>query len=608
MAKLTIPALTSLSNSPATIAALNAAFDAVETALENTLSRDGTTPNSMEADLDLDSNDILNVGTINADRFVSGGVIISDGTFSLDVDSLVYNAYPADPVDRSFADRLRDTISVRDFGALGDGATDDTAAIQAAFDAFDNLYFPEGIYIVDNLTFAGKRLYGTGATLFWKDAAATPMLTVSSGGAELRGLKFDGNAANQTITSSAIKCDGDQISVINCEFRAFHGRILTMNGENVLVAHNYFHDTGVAANCNCIELTNRGGLVLGNRVVNQGNGHVVRIGYQGTVRDCDGFVIANNFVKDTLHGTFTCELGANRGLIMGNTIDGADAAYKTEADATVYDITIIGNTVMNLTDTGAINLNAIGVNYIGNRHYNLPNGGPSIGDLGRVEGNFFRDCGGLFCANTGDRVDFVNNTIINPDVVLAGQVITPEGGCTVRGNRIVDLASDNLGIGIRAFGANNVIEGNSIAGLDQGVLLASTCATSVVRNNIVTDCPSQAALAGDGTNRIEDNVGFVAVIPTLTIAAGVITVSPFMRAIKLDTEAAAATDDLDTINGGVAGQQLVIRSVSSARDPVLKDATGNLGLVGDFTIAATGSRAVLECDGTNWIEICRSAP
>jgi hypothetical protein len=347
-------------------------------------------------------------------------------------------------VTRTMQDKAREFVSVKDFGALGDAATDDTIAVQAALDAHDNVYFPPGTYVVSALTFAGKRLFGDGATLFWKSGAVGPLITVSSGGAELRGIKFDGNAAGQTITSSALKMDGDQASVIACEFRDFHGRVLTFNGENSLVAHSYFHDTGVAANCNCVELTNRGGQVLGNRFITIGDGHVVRVGYQSVVRDCDGFVIANNFVQTTLHGTFTCELGANRGVIIGNTIDGADAAYKTETDASVYDVTIAFNTVMNLTDAGPIDLNSTGVNYIGNRHYNLPNGGPFFGDLGRCEGNFFRDVGTMGVWTAGDRVDFINNTIIDPDVVLAGQIITVEGGCRVAGNRIVDTASDDL--------------------------------------------------------------------------------------------------------------------------------------------------------------------
>jgi hypothetical protein len=40
-------------------------------------------------------------------------------------------------------------VSVKDFGAVGDGVTDDTAAIQAAGTASNSLYFPKGTYKVN---------------------------------------------------------------------------------------------------------------------------------------------------------------------------------------------------------------------------------------------------------------------------------------------------------------------------------------------------------------------------------------------------------------------------------------------------------------------------
>lgn len=52
----------------------------IETALENTLSRDGTTPNQMEADFDLNGNDILNGGTINAADIVIAGSSLTAST------------------------------------------------------------------------------------------------------------------------------------------------------------------------------------------------------------------------------------------------------------------------------------------------------------------------------------------------------------------------------------------------------------------------------------------------------------------------------------------------------------------------------------------------
>ena len=64
MAKLTTTDLTSLANETSAVNQINANNALVETAVENTVSRDGTAPNSMGADLDLNGYDLLNVGAL----------------------------------------------------------------------------------------------------------------------------------------------------------------------------------------------------------------------------------------------------------------------------------------------------------------------------------------------------------------------------------------------------------------------------------------------------------------------------------------------------------------------------------------------------------------
>lgn len=55
--------------------------------------------------------------------------------------------------------------NVRDFGAVGDGVTDDTAAIQAAINASDYIFIPEGTYKVTstiNVNNNNKNIFGAG--------------------------------------------------------------------------------------------------------------------------------------------------------------------------------------------------------------------------------------------------------------------------------------------------------------------------------------------------------------------------------------------------------------------------------------------------------------
>ena len=116
--------------------------------------------------------------------------------------------------------------------------------------------------------------------------------------------------------------------------------------------------------------------------------------------------------------------------------------------------------------------------------------------------------------------------------------------------------------------------------------------------------PEGGDVATDEATTFDDLLAAAfALTPTdLTIAAGAITVTRSHH--RVDTQGAAATDDLDTINGGSSGRLLIIRPVSSARTVVIKHNTGNILTNGglDISLDAAEDWAWLLYDAaaTNW--------
>lgn len=118
---------------------------------------------------------------------------------------------------RTDSERAAEVVNVRDFGAKGDGATDDTVAIQAAitrgrtiYNADDRtgftLYFPPGVYVVSsntinftNFSNKGPKISGRGATL-WGKIAGKPVLDLTGWRwADIDGLYVYGD---NTVTPS----------------------------------------------------------------------------------------------------------------------------------------------------------------------------------------------------------------------------------------------------------------------------------------------------------------------------------------------------------------------------------------------------------------------
>ena len=88
----------------------------------------------------------------------------------------------------------------------------------------------------------------------------------------------------------------------------------------------------------------------------------------------------------------------------------------------------------------------------------------------------------------------------------------------------------------------------------------------------------------------------------LTIATGAVTLTNNSSSYVLDTEGAAATDDLDTINGGQEGQIIYLRQSNDARDIRITNGVGNIVIPygSNLSLTATSGWAAFRYNGTNW--------
>ena len=166
---------------------------------------------------------------------------------------------------RSLANYFADIINVKDFGAQGNGSTDDTTAIQAAITAIGNgtLFFPAGTYIISSaLTIPAQTsplLQGAGmsATRIVQTSSSasgiifgnTTSQTMPLGGG-VRDMTIDGSTTPISSYSSGVgvtvECANDGFSLNNLLIRGWGNGITidqSFNGfyTNITVLYNYYN-------------------------------------------------------------------------------------------------------------------------------------------------------------------------------------------------------------------------------------------------------------------------------------------------------------------------------------------------------------------------------
>ncbi len=227
--------------------AINTSLQRLRDSFDNTLSLDGSGPNAMEADLDMNSNDILNAGVVDVGSLRINGqsVAVSDTFEGLETDvkynyksvalllsdtrnytffatgdyvlagEFRYEVTASGATDhhvataggvKLYALPTNGIVTPNQFGAVGDGVADDTDAIQKSFDLAADGYsvaFPAGytflhsdLLIVRN---GVKGLYGFGGIIKADNATCGILLAgiesaegVNVTNCDIIGLKIDG--------------------------------------------------------------------------------------------------------------------------------------------------------------------------------------------------------------------------------------------------------------------------------------------------------------------------------------------------------------------------------------------------------------------------------
>lgn len=436
------------------------------------------------------------------------------------------------------------SASVLDYGATGDGVTDDSAAVQAALNANSSIYFPPGEYQIKDIAIDGSDkeiIAPMGAWLrhSFADSGATNMFRI----AETSNVDF----LNIVIDKITMGANGGHI--FRCYGSMNHSRINVNNVDHNTLDKSiiFVDDTGFYFN----KIT---GLFW--RSSEAHTQPAIRLWSTSNKISANEFDILRPDRSGSRHfmellSTSTTDYNYSNMIKLSNPEVCSGGVLKLQRAM---------NTVverMHCFDTGITRDTVNHMVEIGVPGFLCQN--TKINDYQRNSGTLGAGLVDIFLG------DASTTFISNPSGVSSGTEIE------------IDINGE----------PNTLILGGSFYNVSN----ATTSNTVIL-----------SALEGLSTPKL-------LVTPQagqLTIESGVIEVTDSVH--RVDTEAFAASDDLDTINGGSDGYVLILKTFVNARDVTLKDGTGNLLLAGDFVLSDTKDTIMLRYDAlaTGWVEISRS--
>ncbi|MBI4031371.1 MAG: hypothetical protein HY370_06805 [Proteobacteria bacterium] len=275
-------------------------------------------------------------------------------------------------VARSSTSKFSDLISVKDFGAAGDGLADDTLAIQQAVAAHNAVYVPPGTYLITSpITVAkSKALSGAGQKSVIKcNSAAFNAIEIPEGYARIDNLRIESGAIGIKLWGRDSECVQNNIANVNIAGSATGILLDGHNDANKPCYWNNFSDILIEQpGTHGVRLTKSGA----GDAPNANRFRNVRVYSKGAGTTGSGFYVehggnANSFIDceanvngPTADSCFRAGAGANKTLLVNLYTESTNAVPNVKLDAGSVETAIIN---LHAQSDGAAILDNSGGNY-----------------------------------------------------------------------------------------------------------------------------------------------------------------------------------------------------------------------------------------------------